>query len=430
MFMRLGHKTIATLLALAVLWFVAPAPLYVAPSFGSAAVSAQAQTEPKGSALQESIRGVWVLRTSLTTADSIARMVKTVRAAGMNTILVQVRGRGEALYRSDVEPRASDLRDPDFDPLATTLTLAHTAGLRVHAWVNIGLVSSAVTLPRSPEHVVRAHPEWLMVPRSLAAELHKVKPGAPAYTQTLARWSREHNTRVEGLFLSPVVPGAQEHSIAVVKELADRYAIDGLHFDYIRYPNDEFDYSAGALLEFRAAHVPEVSPADREQLDRAAASRPTAWADAAPIAWADFRRERLTSLFSRAAAAARAARPGLIISAAVVPSPTEARDDRLQDWPAWAKSALLDVLCPMAYAQTSAEFTAQVKAAAGAAAATPIWAGIGAYRLPASQTAEHVRTARRSGASGILLFSYDSLIDSGAAAQYFESLRPVLLEGR
>ena len=421
MFMRLGHKTIATLLALAVLSSVAPAP---------AVVATQSQAEPKGSALQESIRGVWVLRTSLTSADSIARMVKTVRAAGMNTILVQVRGRGEALYRSDVEPRASDLRDPNFDPLATTLALAHKAGLRVHAWVNIGLVSSAVTLPRSPEHVARAHPEWLMVPRALAGELHKIRPDAPAYTQTLARWSREHNTRVEGLFLSPIVPAAQDHNIAVVEELTARYAIDGLHFDYIRYPNDEFDYSAAALAEFRAAHAPRVSAAERQQLDRAATSRPGAWADAAPDAWADFRRDRLTSLLSRAVAAARAARPGLIVSAAVVPSPVEARDHRLQDWPAWARSELLDVLCPMAYAQTSADFTAQVKAAAGAAAATPIWAGIGAYRLPAARTAEHVRSARRSGASGILLFSYDSLIDTGAASQYFETLRPVLLEGR
>jgi uncharacterized lipoprotein YddW (UPF0748 family) len=296
--------------------------------------------------------------------------------------------------------------------------------------VNIGLVSSAVTLPRSPEHVARVHPEWLMVPRSLAAELHRTRPDTPAYTQTLARWSREHNTRVEGLFLSPIVPAAQEHSIAVVRELATRYAIDGLHFDYIRYPNDEFDYSREALAEFSAAHASTVSASERQQLERAAASRPTAWADAAPIAWTEFRRERLTALLTRAAAAARAARPGLIISAAVVPNPVEAREHRLQDWPAWAKSELLDVLCPMAYAQTPPDFAAQVKAAVGAAPDTPVWAGIGAYRLPAPRTAEHVRRARRLGAAGILLFSYDSLIETQTAAQYFESLRPVLLEGR
>jgi uncharacterized lipoprotein YddW (UPF0748 family) len=414
MFMGLRHKRIALTLALTAIVLVS-------------ADAAPATSQPASSS---DIRGVWVLRTSLTSAESIAKMVQAVRAAGLNTILVQVRGRGEALYRSDVEPRASDLRDPDFDPLATTLTLAHKSGLRVHAWVNIGLISSAVTLSRSPEHVVRAHPEWLMVPRPLAAELSRMRPDVEAYTQTLARWSRENNTRVEGLFLSPVVPAAQEHTIAVVKELATRYALDGLHFDYIRYPNEDFDYSRAALAEFRASHAPTVAAAERQEIDRAAGSRPTAWADAAPVAWADFRRERVTSLLARAAAAARAVRPGLVISAAVVPNPTEAREDKLQDWPAWAKSELLDVLCPMAYAQTSAEFTAQIRSAVGAAAGTPIWAGIGAYRLPAARTAEHVRTARRSGASGVLLFSYDSLIDNGAAPQYFQSLRSVLLEGR
>jgi uncharacterized lipoprotein YddW (UPF0748 family) len=120
----------------------------------------------------------------------------------------------------------------------------------------------------------------------------------------------------------------------------------------------------------------------------------------------------------------------VIISAAVVPSPIEARDHKFQDWPAWAKLEVLDVLCPMAYAQAPADFTAQMKDALGAATGIPVWAGIGAYRLPASRTAEHVRTARRLGASGILLFSYDSLIDSGEAPQYFKSLRSVLLEGR
>ena len=434
MCMRLGHKTIATLLAIAAI--VLASPPDVARSFpglseveGNSA-SQQRQAELKGAALQESIRGVWVLRTSLTTTESIARMVQAVRAAGMNTILVQIRGRGEAYYRSDLEPRPADLRDPKFDPLATTLALAHKAGVRVHAWVNIGLISSAVTLPQSAEHVVRAHPEWLMVPRALAGTLHDARPDAASYTQTLARWSRDHNDRVEGLFLSPIVPAAQEHSIAVVQELANRYAIDGLHFDYIRYPNDEFDYSRAALAEFRASHAPTVTAAERQQLDRAAASRPTAWADAAPAAWAEFRRQRLTSLLSRAAAAARAERPGLVISAAVVPSPTQARDEKLQDWPAWARADLLDALCPMAYAQTSQEFTAQVRSAIGAADGTPVWAGIGAYRLPAPRTVEHVRTARRSGASGVLLFSYDSLIDTRGGSGYFDALRPVLLEGR
>jgi hypothetical protein len=41
-----------------------------------------------------------------------------------------------------------------------------------------------------------------------------------------------------------------------------------------------------------------------------------------------------------------------------------------------------------------------------------VWAGIGAYRLSPAQTIESIRIARRRGAAGIVLFSYDSLVAS------------------
>ena len=91
----------------------------------------------------------------------------TAHQQGFNTLLVQVRGRGDAYYTTPLEPRSTDLaRQPaSFDPLATVLTEARERGLRVHAWVALNLVSSAVELPASPEHLVYRHPEWLMVPR-------------------------------------------------------------------------------------------------------------------------------------------------------------------------------------------------------------------------------------------------------------------------
>jgi hypothetical protein len=38
-----------------------------------------------------------------------------------------------------------------------------------------------------------------------------------------------------------------------------------------------------------------------------------------------------------------------------------------------------------------------------------VWAGIGAYRLSPAQTIENIQAARRLGAAGFALFSYDSL---------------------
>ncbi|MCC7242681.1 MAG: family 10 glycosylhydrolase, partial [Acidobacteria bacterium] len=94
------------------------------------------------------VRALWVTRATLTSPEAIARMVEAARAGGFNALLVQVRARGDAYYRSSLEPRAAELAGrPDFDPLDYTLAVAHRAGLSVHAWIAVNLVSSAATLP-------------------------------------------------------------------------------------------------------------------------------------------------------------------------------------------------------------------------------------------------------------------------------------------
>ena len=102
------------------------------------------------------IRALWVLRTSLTSPQAIDELVASARGNGFNTLLVQVRGRGDAYYASAIEPRSAELqRQPlTFDPLATVLERARAAGVSVHAWVNVNLISSAVDLPIARNHIV------------------------------------------------------------------------------------------------------------------------------------------------------------------------------------------------------------------------------------------------------------------------------------
>lgn len=250
---------------------------------------------------REEIRALWVLRSSLASPTSIQSLVHAARTYGFNTLLVQVRGRGDAYYASALEPRADDLADQpaSFDPLAVVLESAHAAGLRVHAWLNVNLVSSAVTLPSSPNHVVYDHPEWLMVPRPMATEMAAVDIASPAYLGRLARWTRSQSAEVEGLYVSPIHPDAAAHMTAVVSDLVRRYALDGIHLDYVRYPDDRFDYSRAALALFRADAAPTLDAATRRALDQRAVTQPLAWPDALPEAWARFRRARLSSLVMR-----------------------------------------------------------------------------------------------------------------------------------
>lgn len=357
------------------------------------------------------IRALWVLRSSLVSPASVAAVVSSARTYGFNALLVQVRGRGDAYYASQLEPRAEELSSQpgSFDPLQELLTVAHQGGLQVHAWVNVSLVSSASDMPGSPSHLVYEHPDWLMVPRPLAREMAGVDPASPAYLGRLSRWTRAQGGEVEGLYASPLNAAAAEHLTSVVADLAGRYALDGLHLDYIRYPDDRFDYSRSALAAFRSAVGPEIGDAERRRLDALAEDDPLAYPDNLPEPWTRFRRAQLSALVMRLRTAAKAQRPNALVSAAVAPDVDEAFSHRLQDWRTWLESGLIDAVCPMAYTQETPTFARQIASARGLAGTRAVWAGIGAYRLTPAQTVQHVQIARQQGADGFVLFSYDSL---------------------
>jgi uncharacterized lipoprotein YddW (UPF0748 family) len=358
-------------------------------------------------------RALWVLRTSLTSQASIDALVKRARDNGFNTLFVQVRGRGDAYYRGSIEPAPADLeRQPaTFDPLASVIQGAQKAGLRVHAWVNVNLVSSAVAIPASRTHLVHRNPEWLMVPRDIAQELAAVPVDSPAYLGKLARWTRSQPDDVEGLYASPILPAAQAHAEAVVRDIARRYALDGVHFDYARYPTERFDYSRAAIAQFRPTVRASIDVARRRMLDAEERVDLFAYPDAFPEEWRAFRVARMTALIGRLSAAVKAERRSAVVSVAAAPDRAEALTHRLQDWPAWLGDGIVDAVAPMAYTAEPARFAEQIAQAREAAGSRTLWAGIGAYRLSPEQTIENIQTARRLGADGIILFSYDSLIN-------------------
>ena len=366
----------------------------------------------------DEVRALWVVRTSLTSPASIQTMVNAAKASGFNTLLVQIRGRGDAYYQHALEPRPAALAaQADFDPLETTIARAHAAGLQVHAWISVNLVASAVDLPGAREHVVYRHPEWLMVPRALVSDLADVDVHGPEFLGRLARYVRGHKD-VEGLYLSPMAPGAAEYTSSIVRDIADRYAIDGVHLDYIRYPDAEFDYSREALTAFRRSLLNDLSVADQKRYDARMTADPLIYTEAFPERWHAFRTAKLSALVAQIAQAVKRVRPAARVSAAVMPDLAEAATSWMQNWRDWLTRDLVDVVCPMAYTTDASTFAAQVTAARAAAGSHAIWAGIGAYRLSSAQILENIQTARRLGANGVILFSYDSLTEPSLGRDY------------
>jgi uncharacterized lipoprotein YddW (UPF0748 family) len=336
------------------------------------------------------LRGTWVVRTALATPEQADAAVDDAARAGLNTLFVQVRGRGDALYASSVVPRSEVLRGQpaEYDPLARVIARARARGLRVHAWVNV-LLAGGFGVPLPAGHVAAVHPEWLMVPRTVAASALSAPRSSLAELIESGR-----DADVEGFYLSPSSAGAAAHLEAVVGELVARYPVDGLHLDFIRYPGRDYDYSRAALASFGVLR-PGGSLLDGPARD--------------PDGFARHRRQAVDALVGRLARTARRTRPSLTLSAAVVPEAVAMRD-KGQEWERWMRDGLLDAACPMAYTPDTSLFREQIAGLRDRLGPRAVlWAGIGAWRLDTAGVIEKVHAARAAGASGVVLFSSDML---------------------
>jgi uncharacterized lipoprotein YddW (UPF0748 family) len=355
------------------------------------------------------VRGLWVVRWSMTSPEQVREMVEDAAEAGFNTLIVQVRGRGDAFYASDLEPRAESLQGPaGFDPLALAIQEGHRRGMSVHAWVNTHLVWGPTAPPRSPAHLVNSNPEWLAVPRVLARELYDLPPRDPRFYAALREYAAERPETVEGIYSSPSHPEVRARVRAVWMDLLQRYDLDGIHFDYIRFPSADFDYSRGALERFRDWVTPRVSVDRLVELERAAVTNPLAYTTALPDEWDEFRRMHITSLVAEIYSEVKARRPELVVSAAVVADPETAYSIRFQDWQSWLDQGILDIAVPMAYTPDNGRFQALVRSARRAAGHRErVWAGIGAYMDTLGGALDKIDLARAEDAGGVVLFSYD-----------------------
>jgi len=376
----------------------------------------------------EEVRGLWVVRTTLQTPEGIRAMVASAADGGFNTLIVQVRGRGDAFYASRWEPRAEGLAltDPAFDPLALTIAEAHARGLAVHAWVNTNLIWSGEELPTDPDHVANAHPDWLAVPRPLAKELFAVDPFEPYFVQALREYAADNSDSVEGIYTSPAHPAVRARVLDVWLDLAERYDLDGIHFDYVRYPSLVFDYSRSALDRFRNWVAPRIDTARMAVLDNAYGHDPFAYTDSLPAAWDEFRRAQITEMVESIYYAVKARRPDLLVSAAVFPNIEDARSNRFQDWPRWLRQGILDVAVPMAYTDDLEAFQGYVREAVRVAGARGrVWAGVGIFVTDLDGALAQIEAARRAGTAGVVLFSYDWARDNGGSVAGSPFLRAV-----
>jgi uncharacterized lipoprotein YddW (UPF0748 family) len=368
-------------------------------------------------------RGLWVLAEgSYRVLDDPARigpLLDRAERLDATDLFVQVYRGGRAFYRAPAfVERAPSVSPEGPDVLASLLEAAHRRGLRVHAWVNVLSLST-----RDDARMIEdLGPGIVLVDRRGRSLLDYPDFELPQPDRT---WYRM-GTR--GLYLDPALPAVRERTIDTFVDLVTRYPeLDGLHLDYIRHPG-VLPFVPGSRfgvgLDFgygeqtRALYRAETGNADPIE---GAAPGEVRGANA----WDAWQREQVTSLVEAIARETRGARPGLVLSAAVIAYVERAYLSLAQDWRAWLESGALDLAMPMAYTLDDRLLGYQLETFAGWPTARHIWPGLGTWLFDANpaRAIDQIAQLRARAFPGEMLFSDDAIAESPALLEAL-SARP------
>ncbi len=344
-------------------------------------------------------RGVWMSRFEYADTQTLGRpdlamerirhVFTKARAAKLNMVFFQVRGNGDAYYKSSLEPWAMPLTgtlgmDPGWDPLQFAIGEAHRLGLELHAWINTfpawrGKEPPPISDPPSP---YLSHPEWLVCDSA----------GSPMPLT-------EHYVN-----LSPGVPSAQQHIRSVVMEIVEKYDVDGIHFDYIRYPEGAptlgYSHDSISVARFQST---EGNPYR--------------------LSWDDWQREQLNQFVFDAYNDITAGKPWVKVSSAVIgkysgPGWT-AYDAVYQDPRRWMELGKMDFIVPMVYwerAHQTHPFVPLVHEWADRVAFDrQVLPGLSVAlerRYGWSEISAQIEEVRKEGLPGVVFFASGSLEDS------------------
>jgi uncharacterized lipoprotein YddW (UPF0748 family) len=347
------------------------------------------------------LRAVWVdaFHDGFKTPEQVDHLVAWARSANLNALFVEVRRRGDAYYLKSFEPRSEDPDlVPGFDALQYLIDRAHQGPqrLQVHAWLaTLPIWHQHTTPPQAPNHVFNLH-----------------GPNAdPANTWLMQRddgetWAGQGDSGI--YYLDPGNPAVVRYTTDVYLNVVRQYDVDGIHLDQVRY------FEGDAL---RWGYNPTSVARFNTQLGRDPDSQP-APNDPYWIAW---RREQVTNLVQRIYLEAKAIKPSIAVTAAVVTwgkGPQSADDWQsqapfasvLQDWRAWLQEGIVDYLLPMDYYREggpqAAWFDTWTQWQAANVGRRAVVLGLGAYLNAGDDVLAQLGRARELRPLGVALYSY------------------------
>jgi uncharacterized lipoprotein YddW (UPF0748 family) len=282
-----------------------------------------------GPRVTEPMRAIWVTRFDYETAEDVNRIVDDCADAGFNAILFQVRGNGTAFYESQIEPWAVELggKHPGFDPLKLACDRAHDRGVELHAYVNVMPAWRGKKPPANPDQLYNKRPEWF--------------------------WYDQHGNRQKlssfYVSLNPCLTEVREYIVGVFEEIVAGYDIDGLHLDYIRFPNEHPATPKGSGLDY---------PRDERTLalyKQATGLTP----DEDKAAWNQWRTDQVSQLVADIHDMIAETKPSVVLSAAIGSVRRRALH-HFQDGRQWMKDGSIDAVLLMNYTDDPVQFANRI----------------------------------------------------------------------
>ena len=318
-------------------------------------------------------RGLWVdaFGAGFFNTNQVRKLVEDCRKYNFNAVIVEMRRRGDAFYNPQLpntDPRTTIITT-NFDALAEIIKECHTGTPRieVHCWLVSHFIWAWEKPPRPTNHVFNQHPEYL-TKDSLGQKLIG-----------------------KGYFLDPGNPDANQTIYNVAKDVVSRYDIDGLHWDYVRYPNQDSGYNDTALKRYNEEFNLTGRPAPNDPK------------------FCEWRRRQVTDFLRWVNAAMLEIKPKLVISASVFTNLKDAYGYRFQDWAAWNQEGILDACMPMNFSPDNKNvFIPRAEAAWKNRGIRAMYPGQAAYMNDKSNTLTQLAYLRKIGFPGTVLYSYRS----------------------
>lgn len=140
--------------------------------------------------------------------EELRCILDRLQKANINTVLLQTRIRATTIYPSQYEPWDGCLsgfpgKSPGYDALQFAIDECHKRGMEVHAWV--------VTIPVG---------KW----------------NSYGCRQLRKRFPRLIKRIDQDGYMDPEAPQTGSYLADMCREIVQRYDVDGIHLDYIRYP--------------------------------------------------------------------------------------------------------------------------------------------------------------------------------------------------